>query len=99
MTHENISIAIENLPVQVIEEGEYFVFSSQVLEVSSYGKSFEEGKKNFIEALEIIIEEGIKDDTIIDHLTNLGWSIENDTIKPPKYTGTFNISLPEKSFA
>jgi predicted RNase H-like HicB family nuclease len=91
-----ITISFENLPVQVIKEGEYFVFYTSILELSSYGKTLEEGEKNFLESLDIFLEEAIKDNNLVDQLIKIGWTIEGDTIRPPTYIGTLNISKRDK---
>jgi hypothetical protein len=94
-----LTFSFDNLPVQVVQEGEYFVFFSSALELSGYGTSFEEGQKNFIEQLNIFIEEGLKDKTLLEQLIKLGWVEKNSVVKPPKYIGTINISKPEAVYA
>lgn len=61
------------IPIIVFKDGDYFVAHSPLLELSSQGDSFEEAKKNFVEATEILLEELSEAGTLDQYLLDLGW--------------------------
>lgn len=84
------------LPVVYFREGEAFVAFSPAIDLSSYGGSFEEAKKNFREALDMLLEDLIKKDALEEVLAECGWErIERPSVHwiPPAYVGQESIKL------
>lgn len=72
-----------SLPVSILKEGEVFVAYSPALDLSTYGKSFDEVQKRFNEVVEIFFEELIEKGTVNDVLSGLGWQKEQKSWVPP----------------
>lgn len=72
---KNTHIKIENLPVVAVKQGDYYVYYSPVLEVSSYGESLELAEKRFTEAVGILFEELSTQGALADELAALGWTV------------------------
>jgi predicted RNase H-like HicB family nuclease len=84
------------IPIFFIKEHDSFIAYSPIIDLSSFGKSMEEAKKNFQEALGIFIEECIKMGTLNDVLESCGWvKVRNNQWEPPLCVGEDRISLPK----
>lgn len=66
------------LPVSFLKEGKTYVSYSPALDLSSCGRTLEEARKNFIEAVEIFFEECEAMGTLDEVLEASGW------VKRPK---------------
>ena len=62
-----------NLQVSFYKEGNQFVAYCPAFDLSTCGDSFEEARRNFTEALDILISETIKMGTLEEVLLNCGW--------------------------
>jgi predicted RNase H-like HicB family nuclease len=79
-----IKVGIE---VLLGKQGDYYVTYCSALELSSYGKTEKEAKKNFEIELEIFLEETEKKGTLEKLLLKLGWCLKQGSIPsyvPPK---------------
>ena len=85
-----------SLPVVVIKEGDSFVAYSPALDLSTVGKTFDEAKIRFGEAVQIFFEEITKRGTVDQALTELGWQRQNKEYVPPMVVGnqTESFSVP-----
>lgn len=72
-----------NLPVSVIKEDKDYIAFSPALDLSTCGKSYEEARERFLEAVNIFFEEIIKKETLESALKNLGWKKVQAKWKPP----------------
>lgn len=72
-----------SLPVSVLREGKSFVVYTPALDLSTYGKTFDEAQKRFNEVVEIFFEELIEKGTVNDVLSGLGWQREQKSWIPP----------------
>lgn len=71
------------LPVSVFKEGKLFVAYTPVLDLSTSGKTYDEVKKRFDEAVAIFFEYTTKNGTLGNVLTDLGWhKIKNQWMPP-----------------
>jgi len=61
------------LPVSIFKEGKHFIAYTTALDLSTSGKSYEDVKRRFDEAVRIFFEEVIEKGTVEDVLTELGW--------------------------
>lgn len=84
MNHIKKSVAVQvSLPVAILKEGNYFIAHSPVLDLSTSGKSFEQVKRRFNEAVDIFFEELIAKGTLDEVLTDLGWYKVQSKWTPP----------------
>jgi len=72
-----------SLPVSVLREGKRFVAYTPALDLSTSGKSYEEAKRRFGEAVEIFFEETLKKGTFEEALRDLGWRRIQSKWTPP----------------
>ena len=72
-----------NLPVSILKEGKKYVAYSPALDLSTFGKSYDEVKKRFEEIVGIFFEEIIKEGTIEEVLQDLGWKRLHAKWNPP----------------
>lgn len=72
-----------SLPVSVLKEGKIFVAYSPALDLSTSGRTFEEAKAHFEEAVNLFFEEIIEKGTLEDVLLDLGWQRSDDSFIPP----------------
>lgn len=77
------SIKSLNLPVSFLKEDNQFVAYTPALDLSTCGKTLEEAKKNFAEAVEIFFDEIISMGTFEEVLLDLGWKKQNEDLIPP----------------
>jgi len=61
------------VPLCFLKEKNSFIAFSPALDLSTCGRTFEEAKRNFAEALEIFFEECLKMGTLKDVLESCGW--------------------------
>jgi hypothetical protein len=84
------------LPVCFIKEEKSFVAFSPALDLSTCGRTLEESKKNFIEAVGIFFEECTKMGTLQDVLLSCGWVKKpKKGWVPPIYLGEEKIKVPQ----
>ncbi|MFH1412784.1 MAG: hypothetical protein ABIG10_02030 [bacterium] len=72
-----------NLPVSFLKEGNKYIAYTPALDLSTYGKSYQEAKKRFEEIVNIFFEELINKGTLEDVLSNLGWKRVQAKWNPP----------------
>lgn len=77
------AVKLFNLPVTFLKEDEQFVAYTPALDLSTAGKTLEEAKKNFTEAVEIFFDEIVAMGTLEDTLLDLGWKKKNEDFIPP----------------
>ena len=86
-----------SLNVLFFREDKYFIAYSPDLDISTYGKSFEEAKRRFSELVELFFEELKEKGTLEEVLTELGWSRKKNSWTPPaliaQYSEEFKIPL------
>jgi len=75
------------IPVYFLKEKQSFIAFSPVIDLSTCGKSFEDAKKNFNEALQIFIEECVEMGTLDRVLESCGWEKIKSKWSPPAYIG------------
>lgn len=85
-----------NLPVSFLKEGGQFVAYTPALDLSTSGRTLEEAKKNFAEAVEIFFDEIISAGTLEDVLLDFGWKKKNQSFIPPVIVsqGTESVRVP-----
>lgn len=66
-----------------MKEGKVFIAYSPALDLSTHGKSIDEAKKNFAEALGLFLEELVEHDTLDLVLENMGWKKKQSQWQPP----------------
>jgi len=83
------------LPVQYFKEGDIFIAFTPSLDLSTCGETFEEAKKNFMEAVTLFFEECIKQGTLGKVLASYGWQKVRGSLgwKPPQLIGEENFPL------
>ena len=72
--------------VYLTKEEDYIVAACPALNISSYGKTEKEAKKNFSEALDIFFEETHRKGTLERILVKYGWTISKKSYEPPIYS-------------
>jgi len=85
-----------NLPVIYFREGDAIIAYSPALDLSSYGASLDEAKKNFNEVLDLFFEDLIQRGTLEDVLEECGWKkVQKPVIHwiPPAFICQELISL------
>ena len=89
-----------NLPVSLLREGNQFVAYTPALDLSTFGKTLEEAKKNFSEAVEIFFDELISMGTFEEVLLDLGWTKQEHNLLPPVVVSqsmeSFNLPFVHK---
>jgi len=85
-----------NLPLFIFKEGESFVAYTPVLDLSSSGKTPEQARKRFQEAVDIFFEETLKKNTLEHVLRDLGWKKIKQGWNPPRFISheSKEISIP-----
>ncbi len=73
-----------SLPVTIFREGESFVAYTPALDLSSAGKTEDEAKRMFTEAVETLFEELTEMGTLDSVLKDLGWTNIKGNLQPPK---------------
>ncbi|VVB63103.1 Uncharacterised protein [uncultured archaeon] len=69
-----------SLPIIYLREGPAFIAYTPALDLSSYGATFDEAKKNFKEALDLFIQDIIERNTVEEVLEECGW----ERVETPK---------------
>jgi hypothetical protein len=87
------------IPLIFMKEKKTFIAYSPALDLSSCGRTFEEAKNNFIEALRIFYEECISMGTLNEVLESCGWERINKKWSPPSFISEEHIELPELATA
>lgn len=77
----NMSVS---LPVTIFRDGNAFVAYTPALDLSSAGKTEEEAKKMFLEAVDTFFEELIDMGTLDAVLKDLGWTKRDGAHYPPR---------------
>lgn len=73
-----------SLPVTIFRQGDSFVAYSPVLDLSSAGKTEDDAKRMFLEAVGIFFEELSESGTLDSVLKDLGWTKTDNRLEPPK---------------
>ena len=88
------------MPLCFMREKNSFVAFSPSLDLSTCGRTFEEAKKNFAEALDIFFEECLAMGTLKEVLESCGWvKDKKNGWEPPVYIGEDRIKLPQLATA
>lgn len=74
-----------SLPVSIFREKEAFIAHTPVLNLTTSGKTFEEAKKRFDEAVDIFFEELAEMGTLDETLEELGWVKTTSGWAPPTF--------------
>ena len=86
-----------NVPVSYFKEDKSFVAYTPALDLSSAGKTLKEAEKNIAEAVSIFMEEILKQGTLDEVLSSLGWKKISKTNEwmPPIFVshGMLPVSL------
>ncbi len=72
------------LPVTVFREGDAFVAYTPALDLSSAGKTEDDARRMFAEAVETFFEELTEMGTLNAVLKDLGWTTHKGALQPPK---------------
>ncbi|KKW32484.1 MAG: hypothetical protein UY77_C0023G0013 [Candidatus Uhrbacteria bacterium GW2011_GWA2_53_10] len=72
------------LPVTIFRGGKHFVAYSPAVDLSSSGKSEQEARRMFTEAVEILFEELTDMGTLDIVLKDLGWTKAKGHFQPPE---------------
>lgn len=96
--HKTYGLNIKfSLPVTFLKEGKYFVAYTPALDLSTYGKTFDETKRRFEEVVRIFFKEIVGKGTLDNVLSDLGWKkMQKGWIPPLVVTHesqTFNLPL------
>ena len=87
------------LPVTIFREGDAFVAHTPALDLSSVGKSEEDAKRMFAEAVGVFFEELIEMGTMESVLKDLGWTQSNGKFQPPHVVEQSLMNVIVPSFA
>jgi|WetSurSiteA1Bulk_404760.scaffolds.fasta_scaffold04480_4 predicted RNase H-like HicB family nuclease len=97
--HKEGSFTNVVINVLVGTQGDYYVAYCPALELSSYGKSEDEARKNFETELAVFIEETEKRGTLEKILLKLGWCLRQSPlptyVPPPHSNLSLQISHPQ----
>jgi hypothetical protein len=72
------------LPVSVFQQDDVFVAFTPALDISTYGESKVEAKKNFEELVNTFFSEFEDARELEEVLSSLGWTKQNANWQPPK---------------
>ena len=72
-----------NLSVSVFKQGDVYVAYAPTLDISTYGSSKEEARKNFDELVEVFLAEFKDARELAQVLESLGWTKQKSTWQPP----------------
>ncbi len=85
----------KTIPLLIMKEKELYVAFSPALELSTCGKTVQEARQNFTEALGLFFEECLRMRTLDQVLESCGWVKDRDKgWVPPTFIGEENITLP-----
>lgn len=85
MKNKRIQQLEVGMPVLIKKEGSAFIAYTPALDVSTYGNTKNQAKKNFGELVEIFFEEFIDNPAALEVvLESLGWKKVQNNWKPPK---------------
>ena len=72
-----------SLPVTLLKEKNRYVAYTPALDLSTSGKTVKHAQKMFEEAVQLFLEEIIKQDTVDEVLSELGWQKVKKEWRPP----------------
>lgn len=72
-----------SLPISFLREGDSFIAYTPALDLATVGRTFEEAKLHFGEAVNLFFEEIMKEGTLDEVLADLGWQKINKVYSPP----------------
>lgn len=72
---KNTDSAEIGVEVMLVKDGEYIVATCPALELSSFGKTVDEAKEAFHEALSLFMEDLVERQTLERALPDLGWTL------------------------
>jgi predicted RNase H-like HicB family nuclease len=91
---------VRNLPVGFFKEGNSFVAYSQAVDLTTCGRTLDEAKKNFAEALQILFEECARMGTLGQVLESCGWKkVGKSDWKPPVLVAEDTVEVPSFALA
>lgn len=89
---EIIHNIVLNVAVLLFKEGEYIVAYCPALELSSYGKTEEEAKEYFKDALDLFIKDTFEMGTLEKNLLKFGWILKSTEYEPPRIENLIDFS-------
>ena len=72
------------IPISIFKEDKRFVAYSHVLDLSSSGKTAKEAERRYAEAVQLFFDEIIKQGTLKQVLSELGWRKVRNAWQPPE---------------
>lgn len=83
--------------VMIGKEGDYFVAFCPAFQISSFGKTIDEAREYFTDALDVFIKDVMKKGTLERCLIDLGWSLKRDNYEPPRFENTIDLNKLKES--
>ena len=89
-------VAVTNLPVIYMKEGETFICYSPAFDLVAHGDSFEDAGRSFAKTLKLFIQEVTKKGTWKEVLREYGWERVDKEWSPPRIIGqeSMPVELP-----
>jgi len=93
-----IKVTESRLPVIFIREDETIIAYTPALDLSTSGRTVEEAKQHFEEAVDIFFRECTERGTLEEVLLSLGWKKSTTrprTWQPPEIIGHLDVPIPQ----
>jgi hypothetical protein len=96
MTMKQIHRLETQMEVTILKEGSSYIAYAPALDISTYGSTKSQARKNFEELVKIFFEEFLDDASSLEVvLGSLGWSKAHTGWQPPRVTlESININVP-----
>lgn len=88
-----------SLSVSILKQGDCFIAYTPALDISTYGRSLEEAKKNFQELVDVFFAEFDDERSLANVLESLGWTKQKAAWTPPVEVEHTHKSFTVPSFA
>ena len=86
-------LAVTNLPVIYMKEGDTFICYSPAFDLVAHGDSFEDAEESFAKALKLFIQEVTRKGTWEKVLREYGWEKVHREWCPPRVIGQENVPV------